>query len=442
MRYADLSRWLRLHGPLWHNGDFLRLWSAQTVSEFGSQITGLALPLAAILVLRASTFEVAALGVVEFLPFVLFSLPAGVWVDRLRRRPILIAADWGRAVALASIPVAYLAGALTLGQLYAVGFITGLLTVFFDVAYQSYLPSLVNRDEIGEGNSKLEISNSTAQVAGPGLAGVLVGVFKAPYAIAVDAASFVGSALLMTAIKRVEDLPATLVGSRRRMRAEIWEGLGYVFRHPVMRPAMYWVAWSNFFGSVMFSIVLVFAVRTLHLSPYTIGLILSLASFGGLAGALTATRIGKRLGIGTTLIAMGATGGFVAILIPLASGSRAIPFLVIAQFVRGFCALVSNINGITLLQSITPDRLLGRMNASRRFVVWGVMPLGGLTGGALGSHLGLRETLWIGAVGSSFAFLPLLFSSVRQVNETADAEDMVREINAEFALRNSEEPAV
>ena len=426
----------RPRGLLWRNGDFLCLWSAQTVSEVGSQVTNLALPLAAILVLKASTFEVAALGVVEFLPFVLFSLPAGVWVDRLRRRSILIAADWGRAAALGSIPIAYVAGALTLGQLYAVGFVTGVLTVFFDVAYQSYLPSLVERDQIGEGNSKLEISRSTAQVAGPGLAGVLVGAFKAPYAIAVDAASFVCSALLMTAIRRVEELPATLAGSRRRMRAEIGEGLGYVFRHPLMRPMMLWVATSNFFTTMIFSILLVFAVRVLHLSAATIGLILSLGSLGSLAGALTATRIAKRLGIGRTLIALGAIMGLAFICIPLASGSVAIPFLVIPQFTLGFCGLVTNINGITLLQSITPDRLLGRMNASRRFVVWGVIPLGGLAGGALGSKIGLRETLWIGAVGASLAFLPLLFSPLRLVRENADAEELVREINAEFALRS------
>jgi MFS family permease len=426
------ARW-RLHGPLWRNGDFLRLWSAQTVSEFGSQITGLALPLAAILVLHASTFEVAALGVVEFLPFVLFSLPAGVWVDRLRRRPILIAADWGRAAALASIPIAYVAGALTLGQLYAVGFVTGLLTVFFDVAYQSYLPSLVERDEIGDGNSKLEVTRSTAQVAGPGLAGVMVGAFKAPYAIAVDAASFVGSALLMTAIRRVEELPATLAGSRRHMRAEIAEGLGYVFRHPLLRPSMVYVATSNFFTNMIFSILLVFAVRVLHLSAATIGLILSLGSLGALVGSLAATRIARRLGIGRTLITMGAISGFAFICVPLASGSLAIPFLVIPQFMLGFCGLVYNINGITLLQSITPDRLLGRMNASRRFVVWGVIPLGGLTGGVLGSHIGLRETLWVGATGASLAFLPLLFSPVRRVRETGDAEGLVRAINAEFA---------
>jgi MFS family permease len=432
----------RPRGLLWRNGDFLRLWSAQTVSELGSQVTNLALPLAAIYVLKATTFEVAALGVVEFLPFVLFSLPAGVWVDRLRRRPILIAADWGRAAALCSIPLAYLAGALTLDQLYVVGFVSGVLTVFFDVSYQSYLPSLVERDQLGEGNSKLQISASAAQLAGPGLSGVLVGAITAPYAIAVDAASFVGSALLMTAIKRVEELPAALAGTRRRMRAEISEGLGYVFRHPLMRPMMLWVAVANFFGTVIGSIVLVYAVRVLHISAVTIGLVFSLANVGVLLGAATGTRIAKRFGIGPTLIGLAALGGCAYVLIPLASGSLAIPFLLAAQLVTGFCGVASNVNGISLLQAITPDRLLGRMNASRRFVVWGVMPFGGLAGGLLGSHLGIRQAIWIGAVGCSVAFIPLLFSSLRLVATTEDGERMVQTINDEFALRHAEQPAV
>ncbi len=167
-------------GGLWRHRDFLKLWSAETISQFGTQISGLALPLVAILVLDASTFEVAALGTVEFLPFILFTLPAGVWVDRLRRRPILIAGDLGRAVLLATIPLAYLADVLTLGQLYVVGFFVGVCTVFFDVAYQSYLPGLVERSQIIDGNSKLEVSRSAAQISGPGLAGLLVEIFTAP----------------------------------------------------------------------------------------------------------------------------------------------------------------------------------------------------------------------------------------------------------------------
>ncbi|HET8895572.1 MAG TPA: MFS transporter [Gaiellaceae bacterium] len=409
-------------GPLWRNGDFLLLWGAQSVSQVGSQVTGLALPLAAIFVVHATTFQVAALNVVDMLPWILFSLPVGVWVDRLRRRPILIAADWGRAAALGSIPVVYAFGGLTLGQLYIVGFAAGTLTVFFDVSYQSYLPALVERDELGDANSKLEVSRSGAQLGGPGLAGVLVGAITAPYAIAVDAASFAGSALLMSAIRRVEELPATLAATRRRMRTEIAEGLRFVVRHPIMRPFLIMVAWSNFFTTMLFSIFLVFAVRDLHLHAATIGLMFSLANVGTLAGALSATRIARRLGIGPTVIALTALGGAAFLLIPLARGGYAIPFIVVAQLVYGFCGIAININGISLVQAITPDRMLGRTNASRRFVVWGVMPFGGLIGGALGSSIGLRDALWVGAIGGAFAFLPLLRSPLRRVRVLADAE--------------------
>ncbi|MFL5912329.1 MAG: MFS transporter [Gaiellaceae bacterium] len=417
----------RPRGPLWQNPDFLLLWSAQSVSQVGSQVTGLALPLAAIFVLHASTFEVAALNVVDMLPFVLFSLPAGVWVDRLRRRPLMIAADWGRAAALASIPISYAAHALTLPQLFLVGFATGTLTVFFDVSYQSYLPSLVETSELGDANSKLEVSRSVAQLGGPGLAGALVGAITAPYAIAVDAASFVGSALLLGAVRRVETLPESLAAARRRMRDEIGEGLRYLLRHPIMRPMMFWVAMSNFAGNVLFSIFIVFAVRDLHLHAATIGLLFSLGNIGTLLGALTAMRLSRRFGIGPAMLGYAAVGGAAPLLIPLARDGYAIPFIVAAQFVFGYCAIGANVNGISLVQAITPDRMLGRMTASRRFVVWGVIPVGGLVGGALGSQVGLRTALWVGAVGQALAFLPVLFSPIRRIRVVADAEALAEE---------------
>jgi MFS family permease len=412
----------RPRGPLWQNGDFLLLWGAQSISQVGSQVTGLALPLAAILVLHATTFQVAALNVVDLLPWVLFSLPVGVWVDRLRRRPLMIIADWGRALALGSIPVAYALGGLTLAQLYIVGFATGTLTVFFDVSYQSYLPAVVEREELGDANSKLEVSRSGAQLGGPGLAGILIGAITAPYAIAVDAVSFAGSAILMTAIRRIEELPETLAASRRRMRTEIAEGLRFVVGHPIMRPMMVFVATSNFFNTLLYSIFLVFAVRDLHLHAATIGLMFSLANIGTLAGAMTATRTARRFGIGPSMISFAALSGFALLLIPLARGGYAIPFIVVAQLVFGFCAIGMNVNGISLVQAITPERMLGRTNASRRFVVWGVMPFGGLIGGALGSTLGLRAALWVGAIGCALAFLALLPSPIRRVRVLADAE--------------------
>jgi MFS family permease len=261
-------------GGLWRQGDFLRLWGAQTISQFGTQITLLALPLVAIIALDASTFEVAALEAIEFLPFLLFALPAGVWVDRLPRRPILVVADFGRAVALLTIPIAAAFDVLTIWQLFAVAFATGVLTVFFDVAYQSYLPALVARDELVDGNAKLEVSRSAAQVGGPGIAGVLVDVLTAPYAIVADAVSFVWSALLLFRIRSIEPRPERDLASS--LRSELAEGLRYVLRDPRWRAISAYVASSNFFFSVAFAVFLLYAVRELHLSPLTIGLVLAL----------------------------------------------------------------------------------------------------------------------------------------------------------------------
>src|SRR5918992_1346998 len=230
------------HGGLWRHGDFLKLWSAETVSQFGSQISALALPLVAIIVIEASAFEVALLGVVQFAPFILVSLPAGVWVDRLRRKPILVVTDLGRAAALGSIPLAYGFDAVTIWQLYVVGFVVGFLTVFFDVSYQSYLPSLVDRTQLVEGNSKLEVSRSGAQIAGPGVAGALVEALTAPVAVLVDAISFFLSAAFLFRIKRPETPPTRAPKQERTpMRRELGEGLRYVLGNRYLR----WIAAST-----------------------------------------------------------------------------------------------------------------------------------------------------------------------------------------------------
>ena len=256
-------------GGLWRHGDFLKLWSAETISEFGTQMCQLALPLVAILVLDASAFQVAALGTIEFLPFILFSLPAGVWVDRLAAAADPHHGDFGRAVIYATIPIAYVADILTLGQLYVVGFLVGIFTVFFDVAYQSYLPALVDRSQIIEGNSKFEISRSAAQLGGPGLGGALVQIFTAPYAVLVDAVSFLASGLFILGIRKPEPRPepAVVDGRRPSIWSELKEGLRFVLGNPNLRAQAGCTATSNFFGSVMFAILLVFAVRELELSP-------------------------------------------------------------------------------------------------------------------------------------------------------------------------------
>jgi MFS family permease len=412
-----LSLWPR--GGLWRHPDFLKLWSGQTISQFGTQISQLAIPLAAILVLDASAFEVALLGTVEFLPFLLFALPAGVWVDRLRRRPILVIGDVGRGIALATIPLAYAVDALTMWQLYVVGFVVGTLTVFFDVAYQSYLPSLVARDQLVDGNAKLEVSRSAAQLAGPGLAGVLVGVLTAPYAVLADAVSFLASASFIFGIRRQEPEPDA--DEQRSMRRELMEGLRYVLGHKYWRPITATVALSNFFGSVGFSIFLVYAVRELGLSAVTIGLVFGVGNVGWLLGALAATRLSGAFGVGRTIVLSTLLFSPAMLLIPLAPKSFPYPLLIAGLITLGFAAVVFNVTAISFMQAITPDRMLGRLNASRRFVVWGVIPLGSLIGGALASRVGLSETLWIGAIGSAFACLPVLFSPVRSIGRMDDA---------------------
>jgi MFS family permease len=418
-------------GSLWRNRDFALLWSAQSVSMVGSQVSGIALPLVAILVLHASTFAVAAVGVVEFLPFVLLTLPAGVWVDRLRRRPILIASDWGRAVVLGSVPLAYGLGGLTLAQLYVVGFLTGVFTVFFDVSYQSYLPALVDKAHVIEGNAKLEFSRAGSQVVGPTLGGALVSALTASYAVAIDALSFVVSAVCLMRIRKPEPEPAS-VADRQSMRAEIATGLRYTWRHPLLRPLILQIGMGNFFNASISAILLVFAVRSLHLTPTTIGIAFSIGNAGLLLGATIARRLAGALGIGPTLICGAVATGVAWLLLAVAPRHAAIPLLALAQFVWSLGAVLYFVNGISLIQTITPDRLLGRVNASRRFAVWGVIPFGSLLGGALGTTLGLRAAIWVGAIGAALSSIPLIVSPMRHVRRVEDAEEMVREMNAEF----------
>ncbi len=414
-----MSRGLWPQGGLWRHPDFLKLWGAETVSQFGTQISQLALPLLAILVLDASAFEVGALVTVQFLPFLLFTLPAGVWVDRVRRKPVLIAGDLGRAVLLATIPVAYAGGVLTLVQLYAVGFLVGACTVFFDVAYQSYLPSLVTREQIIDGNSKLEISRSTAQLSGPGLGGVLVQLLTAPYAVLVDAASYLGSVLFLVRIEASEPVRELVHedGTRPSLWSDLKVGLRFVLGNPNLRAQAGCTATSNFFFEVGFAIVIVYFVRELGLSPGTIGIVLSVAGLGSLAAALTATRLSSRFGIGPTTIGVTLLQCPAFLLIALAPKSAPLPFLLLGGPLLLYAAIVYTITQVSYRQAICPPHLQGRMNSVMRFLVFGTIPLGSLVGGALAGVIGLQETLLVGAVGSGLSFLWILLSPQRHLRE-------------------------
>ena len=398
------------------HSDFVKLWVAESISVFGSQISQLAIPLLAIVLLDASAFEVGSLTAVGFLPFLLVGLPAGVWVDRLRRRPIMIAADVGRAVLLGSIPAAWLLGSVSLAQLYAVTFVAGILTVLFDVGYQSYLPSLVHRDQLMEGNGKLEMSRASAQVAGPGLAGALVQLAGAPLAIAVDAFSFLVSGLSLVAIRRPEPLPG---GDRPRtsMLVDIREGLRFVLGHPLLRPITAATAIANLFSAIASSVMLIFAVRELRLDPVLIGLIMAMGSSGGIVGALIATRVQRRVGVGTTFILCEA--GFAAgyLLVPVSAVAAPIVFTSVGLFLATMGSTVFSIVGLTLRQRLATTRMQGRTNATVRTINWGVLPIGFFLGGVLGTLIGIVPTLIVGALGLLLAALPVLFSPLRSLRE-------------------------
>ena len=406
--------------------DFLRLWAGETISQVGSQVTLLAVPFIAITLLEASTFQVGLLTAVEMSPFLLVGLPAGAIIDRLRRRPVMIAADIGRALALVSIPLAHSFDVLTMAQLYVVVLATGVLTVFFDVAYMAYLPSLVEPEQLVEGNAKLEVSRSGAQVAGPAMGGGLVGWLGAATAVWIDAASFVVSALALMGIRKPEAQPVREsddAGVHVRMRTQIAEGVRYVWRHPYLRPLACSTGTFNLFGTMGYSIILVFAVRELGVKAGQVGLILGIGNLGFLAGAALTARVTARLGVGRTIWLSGLVSGLGPWLLAAATPSTAVVMLVAGIAVGASGIPAYNINQVSLRQAITPQRLQGRMHATMRFIVWGTMPLGGFLGGALGTLIGLRPTLIVSAAGSTLAFLWVLFSPVAGVREMPSGGD-------------------
>ncbi len=406
----------RTAGSLWHNPGFLKLWVGETVSEFGSQITQIAIPLAAAVALDATPAEMGILSALQMLPFLLISLPAGVWVDRMRRKPILIAGDLVRGIALLSVPVAGITGHLSILLLYAVSLITGAATVFFDVSYQSYMPALVEREHLIEGNSKMELSRSAAQTGGPGVGGALVAVLGAAEAVLFDSLSFFFSAAMLLWIHKPEPRPAP-PEQRRHMVHEIREGLGVVLGNRVLRSVAATTATSNLFSSISFATLFLFATHDLRLNAFQLGIAFALANVGSMAGALLAGRLSGWIGLGNTLMWAIFVGSLANLLVPVAGPATAMPLLFGSMFLGSAGSVIYNINQVSLRQSITPDRLQGRMNASMRFLVWGVFPVGSLIGGALGTLIGVRAAIAVGAVGGLVTVLWLVFSPVRTMRE-------------------------
>ncbi len=427
------GRLRRPRGGLWSHPDFLKLWTGQSISELGSQVSALAIPLLAALSLHATPFEFSLLGVLNMLPFILFALPAGVWVDRLRRRRILIVGDSARAVLLTLIPVLWATHTLRMWHLLALQFAIGVFTVFFDVAYQSYLPALIEREHLVDGNSKLQLSVGVAQVAGPSLSGVLIAAITAPYAIVADAASFVLSSAFMLGMRHRENTPRLdAANPRPKMWPQVKEGLSWVLGHPWLRWIAACTATSNFFSTLSFGILVYYMARSLHLSAFEIGFVFAVGSAGSIVSALVANRLTKRLGVGPTILATIASSSVAGLCYPLAPRSFPLPLLMLGGALFGLGAVAYNITQVSLRQAITPERLQGRMNAAMRWVVWGTIPLGTMLGGGLATWYGLRTALWVGALGNVLAVAPIAFSSVRSIREMPEPVEEPTQAQAEL----------
>jgi MFS family permease len=406
--------------------DFRRLWVGDSLSQFGIMTTTLAIPLLAVRTLHATPFEVGLLTTFEFLAFLVVGLPAGAWVDRMRRRSVMIAADLGRAALLGWIPLAEVLGVLNLVQVYAVVLAVGCLTVFFDVSYQSYLPFLVGRDHLVEGNAKLQGTQSVAQVAGPSVGGFLVQLLTAPYAILANVGTFLWSALWVGTIRAREPRPERAPDSN--LLSEVREGIVFIVRHPVLRQVAGATGTANLWSSAGQGMLIVLLARTLGLSAGVIGLLMAAGAIGGLLGALTARPLARAIGEGPAAWISLALSSPLTLVQPFLQRNWTLGLFVVAQI--GFSAgvVIYNVTQVSFRQRLCPEHLLGRMNASMRFLVWGTMPLGGLLGGALGSTIGVRTTLLVAAIGQSLAFLWIFFSplrSMRTVTASHDQEEAV-----------------
>jgi len=412
-----------MNANIFRNRNFRLFWLAETISDVGSPFTELALPLTAVILLQASTFEVGLLRVMEYLPFVLFALGAGVVVDRSRPAPLLIGSDLGRMVILVTVPAAFFIGHLSIVQLYLVAFTAGILTLLQGVAQQAAMRALVERDQLIDANSKIGMSDEAAAVAGPGVAGLLIGATSAPIAILVDALSFGSSALLISRIKWRTEVRAA-VQSAESFLHQIREGLVFILRHRVLRALAASISLLRFFSSMFVAVELVYFVRVLHLSPTTIGLVFAASGLGGVAGASAAGSLNRRFGVGWTITVGFAPVGF--LLIPLAPVTAPIPWLIVGGFLGAFSVVVSNVSQLGLRQSMTPRRLQGRMTASMRFLIMAPAPVGALLGGTLGTLVGLRFTLWVGGLGPILAAVPLVLSGlpgIRAIAASAIDED-------------------
>jgi len=398
-------------GALWRDPEFLKFWSGETISLFGTYVTTLALPLLAVITLNVSAQQLGFLRAAEFVPFLLAPV-FGVWADRRRRKPIMTVANAFRAVLIALVPTLYWLDHLPLNTLYLIAFAVGVCTVAFDVSWMSFVPTLVPREHLIEANGKVATSYSAAEIGGPGLAGVLVQAFTAPVALVVDAASYVVSVISLLLIRRPEPEPKR--PESRHMGKEIREGLAAVFGNPYLRITALQGSMFNFFTQFIETTFLIYLVRELGFDAALVGLVVAAGAVGGLIGAMIATSLTRRLPFGPLIMVAMVVGCTPSLILPAVRGSTAAmaaAFVVVLFVYKGGSA-VANVLAITLRQTVTPNRLLGRVTASMRLALYGAIPLGALTAGFLGASIGLRPALWVAGIGFTASLIPVLLSPV------------------------------
>jgi predicted MFS family arabinose efflux permease len=404
---------------LWRHADFLKLWAGQTVSKLGSVVTRTALPLVALLVLGAGPLELAYLVISASLGTLLVGLVAGAWVDRLRRRPMLIATDVIRAALLFSIPLAQGLGALRIEQLYMVAFVESCLATLFTAAYPAYVPSLIGVERVVEGNSKLAMSSSVAEIGGPGIAGALVQIFSAPFAILIDAWSYLVSALSLALIRSPE--PARPVrDATSRIATEIVEGLGVVRRHPIVFPIAASSIIAHVAGSFYGVLYSIYLLRELHLDPLLLGIVISAGGVGSLVGSAYASRVVRKIGLGPAVVWMGAGSAAIGVLTPLAQGPVALATLMVflPQLIGDGLQTIGGVAEISLVQRLVPDRLLGRANATLEVVSHGIAyPIGALMAAAVAEWIGVRGAMAVGWAGIVASIVVLVFSPLPRLRD-------------------------
>jgi len=408
---------------LWANLDFLHLWSAETISQFGAQLSVVALPLLAVAELDATPFQMGLLGTVGTLPYLLIGLLAGAWVDRMSKRTVMLVTDLGRGIVLLAIPIAAALDQLSMWLLLTIAFVVGVQSVFFNAAYGALVPRIVPRDQLTDANGKLLASSSASQVIGPAIGGTLVALISGPLTMLINAVTFLGSAHFIRRITPRPEMHAS--GATRNLRREIREGMHALVASPVLRSITLSTMMNNLAGYLFIAVYVLYMTDDLHLSDRGVGLVFASGGVGALIGSLVAAPLTRRFGQGNTIVAASIGFGVSGLTVPMAilAPDHALPLVVFAEFAQWMTVVIFNTNRIALRQALTPDHLQGRVAASSQVITVGAQPIGSFLGGVIGSVWSVQAALIVGVIGMFLAFLFVWFSPTRSMHDIPQEPD-------------------